>query len=94
MSNLQFTGVIKLKKETDHVSDKFCKREFVVQDDSAQYPKPIMFQLVQDNCDLLDNFNEEDLVTVSFNLDGRVWQNAKGKDVYFNSLTAWKIDKK
>jgi len=89
---LQITGVLKVKFNEQIVSDKFKKREFVVTENSSQYPQYINFQLAQDKCSLIDNFNEGDTIKVSFNLRGREWTNPQGEVKYFNSLDAWRIE--
>jgi hypothetical protein len=78
--------------ESQQISDKFRKREFVVEyAENPQYPEFIKFELKQDKCDLVNDFTEGQEVEVDFNLKGRKWVNAKGETVYFNSLEAWKV---
>ncbi|CAN5580483.1 hypothetical protein BH11BAC1_BH11BAC1_15160 [soil metagenome] len=91
--SLQVKGKLKLKSNEQVVSDRFRKREFVLTDDSSQYPQHISFQLTQDKCSLIDAINPGDEITVSFNLRGREWKSPQGEIKYFNSLEAWKIDK-
>ena len=92
MSNLQFTGTIHLIGETKQITDTFSKREFVVTDGADQYPKFINFELIKDNVDLVNGLKVGQEITVSFNLDGRIWTNPQGEDKFFNSLKAWKIE--
>ncbi len=89
----QLNGILKVLKETQPVSEKFKKREFVITDNSSQYPQHISFQLTQDKCSLLDGANEGDTITVHFNIRGREWTNPQGEIKYFNSLEAWKIER-
>lgn len=89
---MDITGVLKVKSETQQVSEKFKKREFVITDNSSQYPQHISFQLTQDKCSLLDNYNIGDEIKVHFNLRGREWTDPQGKVKYFNSLEAWRIE--
>jgi len=91
--SLQVKGKLKLKGSEQVINDRFRKREFVLTDDSSQYPQYISFQLTQDKCTLIDNVNPGDEITVSFNLRGREWKSPQGEIKYFNSLEAWKIDK-
>ena len=44
----KFQGKIKVINDTQVISEKFKKREFVVTDTSAMYPQDVMFQSVQD----------------------------------------------
>lgn len=86
-------GELKVINETQQVSDQFKKREFVVLDASGQYAQTILFQLVQDRCDVLNDFNVGDNVEVTFFLRGREWTNPKDGTVrYFNSLDVWRVE--
>ena len=89
----KFQGKIKVINDTQEISEKFKKREFVVTDTSSMYPQDVMFQSVQDKCAILDGFSEEDEVEVSFNLRGREWTSPDGVVKYFNTLDAWRIEK-
>lgn len=85
-------GLIEMIGETQVVSDKFKKREFVLTTDAdTDYPQSVSFQVTQDKCDLLDDYKSGDLIDVEFNLRGRKWVNKEGGVKYFNTLEAWKI---
>lgn len=86
-------GTVKVINDTVQVTEKFAKREFVVEDTSSMYPQMIMFQSVQDKCSMLDAVTEGDQVEVSFNLRGREWTSPQGEVKYFNTLDAWRIEK-
>src|SRR5687768_11305386 len=91
---LTFKGTIKLLFDTQQVSEKFRKREFVVMETGSPYPQEIIFQLVQEKVDLLEGYGAGDEVEVAFNLRGRAWTNPRdGVTKYFNSLDAWKISR-
>lgn len=89
---MDITGKLKVKNDTQTVSDKFKKREFVLTDESSKYPQDIQFQLTQDKCGLLDNTNVGSEIKVHFNLRGREWVSPKGEVKYFNTLEAWRIE--
>ncbi len=94
MAELNVTGTLKVKSNEQAVSEKFRKREFVITDSSTQYPQYISFQLTQDKCSLLDAYNVGDEITVHFNLRGREWKSPQGEIKYFNSLEAWRLERK
>jgi len=87
-------GKLVVKNDTQQIKDTFKKREFVITDDGSQYPQEIVFQLVQDKCDLIDPFEIGDEVKVNFNIRGRRWENPKTGEIrFFNSLDAWRLEK-
>lgn len=90
---MQLTGIIKLKKDEQVINEKFRKREFILTDNSSQYPQVISFQLTQDRCSLLDSIQVGETVNVHFNIRGREWTSPQGEVKYFNTLEAWKIDR-
>lgn len=90
---MEVTGQLKLKYDTQKVSDKFQKRDFVLATDlSTPYPQFVSFQVTQDKCSMLDSFNQGDEIKVQFNLRGREWNGPQGIK-YFNTLEAWRIEK-
>ena len=89
---MDITGILKVKSEAQQVSEKFKKREFVITDNSSQYPQHISFQLTQDKCNLIDQYNVGDELKIHFNLRGREWTSPKNEVKYFNTLEAWRIE--
>ena len=89
---METTGTIKVIQETQVVSDKFRKREFVLTTEgTTPYPQHVSFQVTQDKCDLLDTYQVGQSVKVQFNLRGREWNGPQGVK-YFNTLEAWKLE--
>lgn len=90
---MEVTGVLKVKFDTQKVSDRFQKREFVLTTEaSTPYPQHVSFQLTQDKVNLLDQFNVGDEMKIQFNLRGREWNGPQGIK-YFNTLEAWRVEK-
>lgn len=90
---MEVTGQLKVKFDTQKVSEKFQKRDFVLSTDlSTPYPQHISFQITQDKCSILDQYNEGDEIKVQFNLRGREWNGPQGIK-FFNTLEAWKLEK-
>jgi single-strand DNA-binding protein len=75
---------------TQTFSKGFKKREFVIEI-GDKYPKKIIFQLMQEKCNVIDSFSIGDEIKVSFNISGRDWTDRTGTTKYFNSLEAWRI---
>jgi single-strand DNA-binding protein len=73
---------------TESKTETFQAREFVIEIASGNYPQFIKFQLVQDRCSIMDNYNEGDMIKVYFDLRGREWN-----EKYFTNLNAWRVDK-
>ena len=72
---------------TEQKTDTFRAREFVIEIEQGNYPQFIKFQLVQDRCDVIDEYKEGDMLKVYFDLRGRQWQ-----DKFFTNLQAWRVE--
>lgn len=77
--------------EEQQVSDKFRKREFVLEFPDGSYTQYVKFQLTQDKCNLLDSYKNGDEIKVHFNLSGKPFTK-NGTTMYFNNLQAWRIE--
>lgn len=73
------------------VSEKFRKREFVLEIPDGSYTQYAKFQLTQDKCGILDNYKTGDEVKVAFNLSGKPFTK-NGTTMYFTNLQAWRIE--
>lgn len=93
---LEVIGKLIEKGPTMQVSERFKKREFVLditeEVNGNAYPNFAKLQAVQNRCEILDGFNEGDMVKVSFNIRGNKWEK-DGKVNYITSLDAWRIER-
>jgi len=90
---MEVIGTLKVKFDTQKVSDRFQKREFVLTTEAnTPYPQHVSFQVTQDKCTLLDQFKEGEDLKIQFNLRGREWNGPQGVK-YFNTLEAWRIER-
>jgi hypothetical protein len=90
---IETTGKLHTIFETKQVSQRFTKREFVVElADNPKYPQTVLFQLSGDRCSMLDDMRVGDEVRIEFSLRGREWRSPNGEVKYFNSLDVWKIE--
>jgi len=89
MANFEMKGELIAIFDEQAISDKFKKREFVIQTPD-QYPQVIKFQLTQDRCGMIDSYELGENITVNFDIKGKEF--VKGTEtMYFNSLEAWKL---
>jgi hypothetical protein len=75
------------------VTEKFRKREFVLEIEDGNYPQHVKFQFTQDKCSALNGFNKGDKVKLVFGLSGRESTGRDGNLVYFTNLSAWKLER-
>ncbi len=90
----EITGKLIDKFETQNVSDKFKKREFVIEyrdNPNLSFAEMLKFQLTQDRCSLIDAYSIGQDIKVFFNLKGRRWEK-DGNVNYFTNLEAWKVE--
>jgi hypothetical protein len=86
-------GSLIVKNETVQITEKFAKREFVLETTAEMYPQKVLLQLTQDNVNILDAFNVGDQLEVFINIRGREWAKPEtGEIKYFNSLEVWRIN--
>ena len=89
---LRATGRLIRKFDTVQVSEKFKKRELVIEIEDGKYPQSVSFQLTGDKCSQLDQFEIDQIIEIDFNLRGREWTSPKGEVKFFNTLDVWKIN--
>jgi hypothetical protein len=93
--SLEVTGKLLVKYDSQQVSERFRKREFVMElseeINGNVYTNYAKMQLVQNKCDILDRFNEGDPIKVSFNIKGNRWEK-DGKVNFITNLDAWRIE--
>ena len=88
----EMTGFLHHAEPTKQLSEKFKKREFVLEVQDGNYTQFPKLQLIQKNCDLLDGIDINAEITVSFNVQGKLYTNKENVTLYFTNLTAWKIE--
>lgn len=95
--SLELTGKILEIYEAQQVSEKFRKREFVLElaeeINGNIYTNFAKLQLVQAKCDIINNYKRGDVVRVSFNVKGNSYVDKKdGLTKYITNLDAWRIE--
>lgn len=93
--SFEVTGKLLVVNDTQQVSERFRKREFVLEltedINGNTYTNYAKMQLVQNKCDILDNFNVGEDIKVNFNIKGNKWER-DGKVNYITNLDAWRIE--
>jgi len=95
--SLEVTGKLIAKYDTVQVSEKFKKREFVIElteeINGNNYTNYAKFQTVQTKCDIVDRFNVGDAIKVSFNVKGNSYVDKKdGQTKYMTNLDCWRVE--
>jgi single-strand DNA-binding protein len=91
MNSFETQGKIVEIFAEQQVSEKFRKREFAVEIPDGAYAQTAKFQLTQDKCSLLDQYQVGQEVKVHFNLSGKPFTK-NGTTMYFTNLQAWRLE--
>lgn len=93
--SFEITGKLIQVSDTQQVNDRFKKREFVLETSEEVngnvYTNFAKMQLVQNKCEIIENFNIGDTVKVNFNIKGNKWER-DGNVNYITNLDAWRIE--
>ncbi len=93
--SFEITGKLIQKYPIQTVNERFRKREFVLEiEDNVNgniYTNYAKMQLVEQKCELLDRYNEGDIVKVNFNIKGNRWER-DGEVRFITSLDAWRLE--
>ena len=93
MSSFEIKGKVLVIDDTVTISEKFKKRDFVIEvenERNSEWNDFIKFQLTQDRVDLIEPIKLGQEINVSFNIKDRKWEK-DGKVNYFSNLEAWRI---
>lgn len=95
--SLEVTGRLHAKFPTQQIKDNFSKREFVLEltDESPTgmvFTNYASFQLVNQSCAVVDQFQEGDMLKVTFNIRGNRWER-DGQVKYITNLNAWRVER-
>lgn len=93
----EFIGVIFSIGETEHPSEKFSVRDFILDTSTEHQGKPIIeyigCQVTNKNCEALDKFNVGDEIKIQASVGNyQILKDKSGKDKVFNNVTPWKIE--
>jgi len=89
---MQITGNLRTIRDTQQVSEKFSKREFIIET-QGQYKQTIQLELQGDKCDIIDTYAVGEEVICDININGRIWVNPQNEEKCFNTIVCWKIQR-
>jgi hypothetical protein len=92
-TSYKISGTIRVVNDTKAVSDKFSKRELVLDIEDGKYSQVVLLEFTGDKCAVLDTYSTGEKVEVEFNVRGREWRSPSGETKYFTTLSAWKIQR-
>lgn len=95
MSQNQVTGKIYRIDQPVQKTQTFTLRNFILDvsetNNGQTYPNFIMLQLVNNNVGMIDQFRPGDVIKVSYNLRGSLFNGQQGETCIVN-VNAWKIE--
>jgi len=89
---MQLTGTLRTIRNIQQISDKFQKREFIIET-QGQYKQTIQLELKGDKCDIIDAYTVGEEIVCDINIEGRIWVNPQGEEKCFNTISCWKIQR-
>ncbi|HRP88909.1 MAG TPA: DUF3127 domain-containing protein [Edaphocola sp.] len=94
---LEIVGKLIEKFPTQQIKENFSKREFVIEMTSTTNTGMTIvnyasFQLVNNNCAVIDNYQIGEDLKVSFDIRGNKWQK-DGQTRYITNLNAWRVER-
>ena len=89
---LKIKGTVYKVSQEEIKSEKFKKREVIIEVVKGDYKEYLSIQFSNAKCDLLNNVLQGDMISVSINLKGRLWTGADGVEKSFNTFEGWQIE--
>ena len=89
---LKIKGTVYKVSQEEIKSEKFKKREVILEVVKGDYKEYLTIQFSNAKCDLLNNVRQGDMISVSINLRGRLWTGADGVEKCFNTIEGWQIE--
>lgn len=93
---MEVVGKLYQKGEAIKRTETFTVRDFVIEIENQRNPQwndLVQFQAVNERVTMLDVFNIGEMLQVTFDIRGRKWKNPEGREIFFNTLNAWKIER-
>lgn len=88
----QLEGKLYEVKPTQQITDKFRKREFIIECANGMYQEHIKIDATQNACEKLDNAKIGNQIYVKCALKGRFYNKKDGTKGHMNTINAYEID--
>jgi pectin methylesterase-like acyl-CoA thioesterase len=89
---LKIKGTVYKVSQEEVKSEKFKKREVILEVVKGEYKEYLSIQFSNAKCDLLNNVRQGDMISISINLRGRLWTGADGVEKCFNTFEGWQVE--
>ena len=89
---LKIKGTVYKVSQEEVKSEKFKKRDVILEVIEGTYKQYLTVQFSNAKCDLLNNVRQGDMISVSINLKGRLWTGNDGVEKSFNTFEGWQIE--
>lgn len=86
-------GELVAKGENTFPTRTLTKRLFQVLDKSENQMQRLEFELLNDQCKIIDEFNLGDHLLIQFRIRSTDWRNAQGRSRMIQNLVTIKIEK-
>lgn len=83
--------VSEIRETKEFGTNGFKKRELIGLIE-GEHPQKFLFEFVNDKVDLLDSIMEGSYITILYNLRCREIEKENAENLYFTSLSGWKIE--
>ncbi len=92
MSGYNITGTIIKIKPTQRITDRFSKREFVLETRDGDYTQTVQLEMHGQNANALDHMSKGTEVNAKFSLRGRIWLSPRREEKVLHSLVCYWIE--
>jgi hypothetical protein len=89
---LKIKGTVYKVSQEEVKSEKFKKRDVILEVIEGTYKQYLTVQFSNAKCDLLNNVRQGDMISISINLKGRLWTGPDGIEKSFNTFEGWQIE--
>lgn len=91
-TTVELNGTLHEVYPTQQITDKFKKRDFIVEIPNGNYLQHIKCELTNDNCAKLDGVRIGSQIKAKCDLRGKIYVKKDGTKGQMNSVVAWQIE--